>query len=200
EMEDICFILQARLGSSRLPNKVVLPFYDGQNILEILVSKLKHSYPEKKVIIATSTDSRNDVLVDVAANLNCEIYRGSESDVLQRMSEAAEKFGFEKLIRVCPDNPFLDMNEMSRLLKAVETDDSYDYVSFQIDSNPVIKTHFGFWAEYVRLEALQKVMASTEEMLFREHVTNFIYQNPEYFKIKFLDAPTILEGRNDIRL
>ena len=63
-----------------------------------------------------------------------------------------------------------------------------------------IKTHFGFWAEYVTLEALEKVQALTQESLYHEHVTNYIYTHPQDFKIKWLETPKVLQGREDIRL
>ena len=65
---------------------------------------------------------------------------------------------------------------------------------------PSIKTHYGFWTEYVTLNALKKVDSLTKDSLYHEHVTNFIYTHPEYFNFHLLDTPSILLTRNKIRL
>lgn len=193
------FIIQARLGSTRLPGKILLPFYKNRSILDLLIEKLQQ-VPEAKVILATSVSPLNDELEAFARAKNCEVYRGDETDVLKRFIDAAEKYGVEQIIRVCSDNPFLELASIRRLLAAVEKEPSYDYVSFQVGGTPSIKTHYGFWTEYVTLEALKMVYETTTDPLYHEHVTNYIYTHPESFKIKWLDVPNELEKHSDIRL
>ena len=191
------FIIQARLGSSRLPGKILLPFYENKTILDILIEKLKKVSPN--VILATSLSDENVLLKDVAVANNIHFFQGSENDVLQRFIDAAEKYNTEKIIRVCSDNPFLDVDSLQQI---VQESNSFtgDYMSFMIDGVPSIKTHFGFWTEYVTLDALQKVSKNTDAPLYHEHVTNFIYSNPNQFQIKWLSVPTCLHCRQDIRL
>lgn len=196
----LCFMLQARVGSTRLPKKMILPFYDKRNILQLIIEKLKNSFPEIPIVLATSADPSNDELENLAFNLNCKVYRGSEEDVLYRFILAAEKFNFNNIIRVCADNPFLDIKEMKHLVNFINKNHNFDYVSFKINGRPSIKSHFGFWAEYITLKTLKNVNNSISEKLYHEHVTNFIYENPNRFKINYLDANSVLKGHDDIRM
>lgn len=196
---EIAFIIQARLGSTRLPRKILLPFYKNLSILELLIEKLKQ-IPETKVILATSCSPQNDELESFARSKNCEVYRGDEMDVLKRFIDAAEYYGVKHIIRVCSDNPFLELDSIQRLLTYVKKEPSYDYVSFQVNGIPSIKTHYGFWTEYVTLKALKKVNEMTNDLLYHEHVTNYIYTHPEEFRMKLLDVPAELKNHSDIRL
>lgn len=195
----IAFIIQARLGSTRLPNKIILPFYNDESIIRLLIHKLKR-FEECRVILATSVDERNLPLVEIAKEEKIEFFRGSENDVIKRFVDTAESFGVEHIIRICSDNPLLDMESLQQLLDVVRSVDNIDYVSFNVNNTPSIKTHFGFWAEYVTLEALRRVIEYTDEKLYHEHVTNYIYSHPELFRIKWIDVPQCLQGRHDIRL
>ena len=194
----VALIIQARVGSTRLPNKILLPFFEQKNIISIIVEKLK-SLPNTDIVLATTTNEKDTILVDTAKSLNVKSYRGSENDVLARFICAAKQCKATKIIRICSDNPFLDIDSLRELVEIGEKSNN-DYVSFLVNGKPSIKTHFGFWAEYVNLEALEKVQATTQESLYHEHVTNYIYTHPQDFKIKWLETPKVLQGREDIRL
>lgn len=195
----ITFIIQARLSSTRLPNKVILPFWNGNTILNLLIEKLKQ-FNGCHIILATSDLPANLPLVDIAKKADISCFQGSENDVLQRFIDAAESQNAEHIIRICADNPFLDANAIEELLHEIQSTENYDYISFLVNGCPSIKTHFGFWAEYVTLSALKKVRISTAESLYHEHVTNYIYTNPNQFNIKWLSPATCVENRHDIRL
>ena len=83
-------IIQARCGSSRLPNKMVLPFYQSQSILSILLSRLKKKITSTPIIVATTTNLKDDLITTICKQHNIPYYRGSENDVLQRFIDAAE--------------------------------------------------------------------------------------------------------------
>ena len=85
----IHFIFQARSGSTRMPNKILLPFYDGKSILDLLIEKLKR-VKDTQVIIATSVNPNCDPIEEVAKKHEVLCFRGSENDVLQRFIDAAE--------------------------------------------------------------------------------------------------------------
>lgn len=195
---DIFFIVQARLGSTRLPNKILLPFLGQDCILDLLVKKLLSI--SSNVIVATSTDCKNDPLEKKAIEYGVHCFRGSENDVLQRFIDAANYYSANRIIRVCSDNPFLDVNAIKKLISYVNDEDVYDYVSFRVNGNPSIKTHYGFWTEYVTLEALKKVSSLTCDSLYHEHVTNFIYTHPEQFNISWLPVSRLVEAREQVRL
>jgi len=197
-MTNIGIILQARTGSTRMPEKVILPFYQEQSILDLLLKKVKKiGVP---AVLATTVNPSDDRICTLAAKHEMPIFRGSENDVLDRFIQAGRQFGFSKIIRVCADNPFLDMAAMQTLITEFEKSDA-DYLSFQLDGNkPSILTHFGFWTEAVRLDALEKAQKLTDEKLFHEHVTNFIYSNPDLFKVRFIPADPLVFSRTDIRM
>ena len=197
-MSQLGIILQARTGSTRMPEKVILPFYQEQSILDLLLEKVKKlGVP---VILATTDNPTDDRICSLAAKHGVPVFRGSENDVLDRFIQAARQFGFSKVIRVCADNPFLDLAGMQTLITEFSKSDA-DYLSFQLSGNkPSILTHFGFWTEAVRLDALEKAQQLTSEKLYHEHVTNFIYGNPELFNVQFIQADQLVFSRNDIRM
>lgn len=193
------FLIQARLGSSRLPGKILLPFSGSDSILDLLVKKLKHV--DADIILATSDNKQNDKLEGFSDQYGINCFRGSENDVLQRFIDAAEKYGADNIIRVCSDNPFLDLNSIKQLIRYVEENKKcFDYVSFNIQGTPSIKTHYGFWTEYVTLDALKRVKTLTNEPLYHEHVTNYIYSHLSDFAVSWIDGPECLQGHSDIRL
>lgn len=193
------FVIQARLGSTRLPGKILLPFYKGKSILELLVEKLKQ-VEGCQIILATSTSTVNNSLEQFASNYGIECFRGSENDVLQRFIDAAEFYQSKHLIRVCSDNPFLELNSIRQLISFLKANKQYDYISYHVNGTPSIKTHYGFWTEYVSLEALKKVKMLTNESLYHEHVTNYIYTHPDDFNFYLLDTPDIISTHNKTRL
>lgn len=197
---DLCFIVQCRVGSTRMPNKMLIPFFKQQSILDIVLEKLKINFTNIPIIVATSIAEENDILEKVAKKYGCDVYRGSEEKVLERFIDAAVHFKHNNIIRVCADNPFLDIDEMDRLVKFSEKNVDYDYISFKVHNQPSIKSHFGFWSEYVKLDALKSTASKTDDVFYHEHVTNYIYGNPTNYKIKFLNVKPVLNEIEDIRM
>ena len=197
-MSQLGIILQARTGSTRMPEKVILPFYKEQSILDLLLDKVKKlGVPS---VLATTVNPSDDRICTLAAKYDVSVFRGSENDVLDRFIQAARQFGFSKIIRVCADNPFLDLIGMQNLIAEFSKSEA-DYLSFQLAGNkPSILTHFGFWTEAVRLDALEKAAGLTTERLYHEHVTNFVYGNPELFNVQFIQANPLVFSRTDIRM
>lgn len=195
-------IIQARTGSTRLPRKMVLPFYNNKGIIEILVERLKKNIPANiQIIVATTDNERDDIIADAAQQAGCEVFRGSENDVLGRFIAAAEQYGTDRIIRVCADNPFIDMNGIMTLIDYMSRHEEFDYVTFaKANGTPVMKTHYGFWAEAVTINALKKVAELTDDKLYHEHVTNYIYANKDIFNIHFINIPEELDRNNRLRL
>lgn len=191
------FILQARLGSSRLPGKILMPFHDGASILDIITGRLLSI--SENIIIATTVSSVDDPIADYARQSGIKLFRGPEEDVLARFIGAAEAYNVKDIIRVCCDNPFLTSHEINKLVnEAVKTE--ADYMSFSINGRPSITTHYGFFTEFVTVDALKKVTMLTREKLYHEHVTNFIYTHPDKFDVKFIDVTDQLGKKPYIRL
>jgi len=197
-MSQLGIIIQARTGSTRMPEKVIQPFYQQQTILDLLLEKVKKL--KLPLVLATTINPSDDRLCAMAQSHEVTVFRGSENDVLDRFIQAAHQFNLGKIIRVCADNPFLDLEGLQSLAVKFEQSDA-DYLGFQLDGNkPSILTHFGFWAEAVRLDALEKAALLTSEKLYHEHVTNFIYGKPTLFKVQFMAADPIVFLRTDIRM
>lgn len=198
-MEKILFVAQARSGSSRLPRKVLLPFYGGKTILQLLIEKLR-TIPGTDLLIATTDNPHDDALAQMASDCGAPVYRGSENDVLARFIGAASQAGAQRIIRICSDNPFLDADSLRLLADTAIANPDADYISFDINGTPSIKTHYGFWAEYATVDALKRVAQLTDEQLYHEHVTNYIYAHPEAFNIKWIPGPGDLLKNLPIRL
>ncbi|MBO5849405.1 MAG: glycosyl transferase family 2 [Bacteroidales bacterium] len=193
-------MIQARTGSTRLPRKMILPFYENEGIFSLLLKKLTSAFDKNDIILATSKNPNNDILVEIAERYEVNYYRGSENDVLQRFIDAAKEFEAENIIRVCADNPFLDVFYIELLVEKFEKFNC-DYLSYiTSDGTPSIKTHYGFWAEAVKLSALEKVRELTNENLYHEHVTNFIYANRDIFDVNFFEIIPQIDKHKDIRL
>lgn len=196
--KNIGIIIQARLGSTRLPRKILKEFYGGKTLLETVISNLQKT-GDSTIIVATSVNSNNDELEAFLKEREIKVFRGAENDVLSRFIGAAEAYNIGGIIRICSDNPFLDWRGVSALIEKAITSDA-DYIGYRINNTPSIKTHFGFWGEYVTLEALKQVAATTDEIPAHEHVTIHIYSHPEMFRCEWIECPDFLQGRNDIRL
>jgi spore coat polysaccharide biosynthesis protein SpsF len=195
---NIAIIIQARLGSTRLPNKILLDFHNGKCILEILYERLSlnNGY---RTIIATTVNPKDDILVDFCKKRGIDFFRGSEDNVLERFIEAARQFDVTHIIRVCSDNPFIYAKDINRLSKMLSQYSNTDYISFKIREVPSILTHYGFWAELVSLQALC-VAAESNDNKTKEHVTNYIYKNADKFNIKWLETSKVIEKNMNIRL
>lgn len=196
---NIGIIVQARMSSTRLPGKILKPFYGTLTLIETLLATL-HTVANVKVVIATTDNPNDDKLCDFLLRKGENVIRGSETDVLDRFIVSAEKYGIEGIVRICSDNPFLSLEGIVNLINKAKTSEA-DYIGFRINDKPSILTHFGFWGEYVKLSALKRVATLTPiHSPAHEHVTYYVYTNPDEFKCEWIDCPKFLQGREDIRL
>jgi spore coat polysaccharide biosynthesis protein SpsF len=192
-------IVQARIESTRLPQKVVLPLINGYSILDIILCRLKDIAGSMQIILATGDPERNKALKEIAEKNKVDFFCGSENDVLKRFIDCANLFGFNKVIRVCADNPFLDMGLLEELVSEYK-ESTFDYVGFGIGEMPAILSHFGFFAELVSLNAMVKAHSLTTFGPDTEHVTRYIYSNRDLFAVKLKEVPEEIRNNQDIRL
>lgn len=195
---NIGIIIQARMGSSRFPGKILKKFYNGKSLLETILDNL-HKIEDTKIIIAISNNTNDDILENYLKEKGELFFRGSENDVLDRFIKTAENFNLDGVIRICSDNPFTDFKEVAKLIDKAKKSKA-DYIGFRINNLPSIISHFGFWGEFVSLESLIKVAKTTEDKSAHEHVTSYLYSHPNLFNCEWIDCPDFLQGRNDIRL
>lgn len=193
-------IIQARTDSTRLPKKTIIPFFKEKGILETIITRIKEANLNIPIVLATTTNPTDDLLEEIALKQEIPTYRGSEHNVLDRFIRASEKHGFNKILRICADNPFIDITALDKQIKTFKKM-NVDYWCYALsDNTPTIKTHYGFWAEGVKVSALKKVTEYTDEKLFLEHVTNYIYSNPNRFSIHFQSIEKAIEQEKNIRL
>jgi len=183
-------IIQARLSSKRLPRKVLLKLGD-KTILEILLLRLKKSQTLDGIILATTTNKQDDIISTIAKTYNVGLYRESEYNVLDRISNAAQKHGVDVIVRVTADNPLTDINILDKQVKIL-LQGNYDYVA----PRGLI---LGLGSEVVSFKALEVAWKNAREPYQREHVTPYIYENPDIFNIYYFEPPKELK-RRDIRL
>src|SRR5690554_6050336 len=179
-LQSIYYILQIRTGSTRLPGKMVQPFFNGKIIPEIIIDRLiNNKIAPENIIIATTNNSIDDRLIEKLKHKKCHIFRGDENNVLKRFIDAATQFNAEFIFRICADNPFLNFNFISEIIEAVDHGKT-DYASHYLESTtPAIKTHFGLFCEYTNLKTLKNIASHTKSTKDLEHVTPFIYEHPE---------------------
>ena len=178
-------LIQARMGSSRLPGKVLTEIYEGKTVLDLICEKLSNSNVLDYIIL-TSTNERDNVIVDYAIKNQIRYFRGSESDVLERFCSAIDRIKVPAFIRVCADNPLLSLIFLNDLVTDMK---DLDYLSHSVNSTPGIQTHFGLFAEAVNSSALLKLNEELpKDSPLREHVTAGLYTNNTKFKCEFIEV------------
>jgi spore coat polysaccharide biosynthesis protein SpsF (cytidylyltransferase family) len=196
---EIAFIVQARSGSTRLPNKMNMPFYENQTILDIILKRLKSYFTTIPVILATTLNAKDDAIVETGKRNQVEVFRGSEDNVLSRFVEASKAFSVKHVIRICADNPFISVKYLEELINFYQSQ-KVDYVSFISEEGlPAMKTHYGFFTEITSFKTLEMAAQKIQDPFYCEHVTNFIYANPDLFSLNFIKIPSEIEKAN-IRL
>ena len=178
----IDIIIQARLGSKRLPKKVLMNI-GNKTMLGQLISRIKKVSKIRKIIIATSTNKVDDEIISHCEKIsNILTFRGSEKDVLERYYKTAVKFDSKNIIRVTGDCPMIDPNIIEQIINLFLTK-KYDYVS-----NSLPKTFpDGLDCEIFTFEALKYSYLNAKSNFSREHVTPFIRGiSDERNKRKFL--------------
>ena len=170
-------IIQARTDSSRFPNKVLAKI-EGKPLLWHVIERAKRIGEE--VIVVTTTRVKDNPIVKIAKDTNVKKFRGKKNNVLDRYIEAAERYNIEIIMRITSDCPLIDPKESKKVLHKF-LKNNYDYVVTDEKSYPK-----GLDTECVSLEALKKVAKSKLERSDREHVTQYIYNNPKKFKIAYL--------------
>ncbi|MBW3589261.1 MAG: GNAT family N-acetyltransferase [Actinobacteria bacterium] len=179
----IC-ILQARMGSRRLPGKTLMPLGD-ETVLTFILKRLQRV--KAKVMVATSSEKEDDPIEQEAERLGVPAVRGDSMDVLHRFLEVLDAFPAETVVRVTGDCPFIDPGLIN---EAVERFDSSgaDYLS-----NSLVRTYpKGLDVEVLRASTLREADRQAKEAAEREHVTPYIYRHPEVFTLRNLRTSHLL--------
>jgi spore coat polysaccharide biosynthesis protein SpsF len=174
-------VVQARMGSTRVPGKVLLPLA-GTPVVEHVVGRLRRARRLHHVVVATSTASIDDELAAVLAARGIAVCRGSESDVLERYAQAAREARADVVVRITADCPLIDWVVLDELLVrygAALARGERDYAS-----NTLERTYpRGLDVEAFSRRALEQAAAEATAAADREHVTRFFYTNPRRFRL-----------------
>lgn len=171
------------MGSTRLPGKSMAEITPGMSLLEMVIRRTQQSKSSTLTVLATSVDPACDPLAELAEELGCDIIRGSEEDVLSRFVQSAHKYRPDSIVRVCADNPFISPAEIDKLIVRF-TGHSFDYAS---NAGAESGLPDGFGAEIIKAEVLKDIYGKSDR-LQKEHVTKYILDNPDKFKILAMKA------------
>jgi spore coat polysaccharide biosynthesis protein SpsF len=172
-------VIQARMGSDRLPGKVLMDIA-GKPMIDRVVERVQRCNSIDGVIVATTTNANDDQLADHCRSLGVNVVRGSEEDVLSRYALAAEKFHCQTVVRITSDCPLIDPEIV-------------DSVVYEVTENPGVQYACNFFpqrlfprgldAEVIRTQLLRQINAEATDARHREHVTLKIYEHASRFNI-----------------
>jgi len=175
---ELGIIIQARMGSDRLPGKTLNKIDSNLTILDYVINQIKHSKYSKKIIVATTSNSEDDKIVSELKDSSVDVFRGSSDDVLDRYYQCAKHFSLDYIVRITADNPLIDPKIFDLVVEKF-FEEKPDYAS-----NALVRTFpYGTEIEILSFETLEKIWKNAERTSEREHVTVYIKHNPKQFKI-----------------
>jgi spore coat polysaccharide biosynthesis protein SpsF len=179
-------IIQARLSSTRLPGKIFLEVCD-KSLLEHMITRVKRSKKIDQLIVATSINKHDDVIEDWCTKHDVNCFRGPEQDVLKRFKLAKDSVDADTVIRLCSDSPLIDPKIIDDVIEIYESN-NYDFVS---NSFPTVGRTFpdGMSVEIFSSKLLDESDKNAKKPSEREHVTFYLWTQPDRFKIYRHDYP-----------
>lgn len=175
--------IEARMTSSRLPGKVLLPVL-GKPILGYLIDRLKKVNSIDEIVIATTVNVADDPIVDFAKSVGVSVYRGSEEDVLLRVVGAAESVNADVIIEITGDCPIIDPEIVDQCIQV------YKFNTASYVGNAHIRSYpDGMDVQVFSLSDLKKSGEMTDDKLDREHVSLYMRNHPEIFPHLHIVAP-----------
>jgi len=177
--EKIVAIIQARLGSTRLPGKVLLDLA-GAPVLARVINRCRRAATLNDVVVATTTLAADDPIVELCRANNWPSFRGQEDDVLDRYYQAARQSRAEVVVRITSDCPLIDPEIIDLMVKTFLEPGALDYAG---NSLPPRTFPRGLDVEVFSFEALARAWRDDANPAWREHVTPYIYRHPEKFRL-----------------
>jgi len=180
----IVLTIEARMTSSRLPGKVLMPALGEQTMLGHMVARLRRIPSVHQIVLATTTNATDEALASFAGAQGIACFRGSEDDVMGRVIGAAESAGAELLVETTGDCPVIDPMIVEQTIQM--------FLHHQVDyaSNSFVRSYpDGMDCQVYRLETLKRSASMTSDPEDREHVTKHILMNPKLFSRVQLVAP-----------
>lgn len=197
-------IIQARIGSTRLPGKVLKNLF-GKTVLEHVAERVKQSKAVHKIVIATTNSERDNKIVDLAGKIDAKYYRGSEEDVLSRYYHAAKENNADIVVRITSDCPLIDPHLIDEIVLFFLRE-KYDLVT-NTGANSNQRTYpRGLDIEVFSFQILAEAFKGATEDYQKEHVTPYMYKNKNtkiyYYKNKknYSKYRWTLDTREDFEL
>jgi len=171
-------IIQARMNSTRLPGKVLLPIDDNFTVLHHMINQLKYSKLINSIFIATTNLPDDDIIVEEAKKLNLKYFRGDSDDVLDRYYRCAKKFNCKNIIRLTSDCPLIDPEIIDEMIT------NYKSENFDFFTNVLNRTFpIGTDVEIFSFNVLEYMWNNATLSSEREHVTLFVKNQKTDYKI-----------------
>ncbi len=191
-MDFILAIVQARMGSTRMPGKVLKDLH-GKPLLAHIVERLNSCPQIRQTVVATSNQSQDQAIVDFCKKAGIPSFQGSENDVLDRFFYVSCKYKPQHIIRVTGDCPLIDPNLISKLITKY-CNEGLDYCGIATGAGSYLdkgKNTFpdGLDCEIFRYSVLEEAWTFAQPAWQREHVTPYIWQNDKKFKTGKLPCP-----------
>jgi spore coat polysaccharide biosynthesis protein SpsF len=169
-------IIQARMSSTRLPGKVLLDL-NGKSVLEQVVNRIRQCRQIDEVVIATTEDDCDQVIVEEAKKINVSYYTGDTQDVLNRYFNTAVKYHADIIVRITSDCPLIDPLLTDDIVKFYK-EHEYDFVANVLNTDITQRTYpRGLDTEVFSFELLKEANLKASEKRHREHVTMYMYEN-----------------------
>lgn len=193
---NIVAIIQARLGSSRLPMKAMLTLGD-QPVIDWVTGRIAKSSLLSGFVVAIPNTPLDEVLERHLGRKNIPVWKGSENDVLRRFTEAAQHYEADLIVRVCADNPFIWWEAIDRLIEFYLASHS-DYAWNHIPRNNLWPDGLG--AEIISRNLLEELDRKAKLPSQREHCFNYIWDNAPFYRMATFDPQERALARPEIRL
>jgi spore coat polysaccharide biosynthesis protein SpsF len=183
----VVMVLQARMGSTRLPGKSLMPLA-GQPMVGRVIERVKRCKRVDDIVLATTQKSQDDPLEALGRECGIMVFRGSENDLVDRYYQAALGNRADVIVRIPADNPAPEPIEIDRII-GCHLDSQNDFSSNYPD---VIDNGYpdGIGAEVFNFKALERVWKTSTDPRNREHPHTFFYENPDIFKIGTIECPS----------
>lgn len=179
---NVVAIIQARMGSTRLPGKILADI-EGYPMLWQVARRVQAAKTIEKIVIASTTERSDDIVEAFCHEHGLSCFRGSEKDVLDRYYQAAREYRADAVVRITSDCPLIDPEIIDRTVRAF-LEESPDY-----GSNSIVRSFpRGLDVEVMSFDALEVAWREAAQDYQRVHVTPYLYENPERFKILSLTA------------
>lgn len=188
-------IIQARMGSTRLPGKILRLLDEHKKVLDVLIKRMKLCKKVDDIIIATTPDKQNSLIIDVTKTHNVSYFIGSEENVLERYYMSAKEHNLDIVIRITSDCPFVDPQIVDDMINFY-LHNEYDYI---MNIHETSNFPRGFDVEIFSFDVLKNIYSLAKKKPEKEHVTYYIYTHPEDFNIGYYNIEN-LKKFDELRL